>query len=136
MVSHDRYFLDQTVDQLFVFEGDGAVKGFMGNYSQYHDWLEERNKEQHKVQAAAKVDTRENRPTATERKQKRSFKEQKEYEQLAVDIENLEKEKKELTAQLENQTDYQEIDRIGKRLSEINDLLDEKEMRWLELDEI
>ena len=136
VVSHDRYFLDQTVDQLFVFEGDGAVKGFMGNYSQYHEWLDEKNKEMHKVQVAERVDTRENRPKASERSKKRSFKEQKEYEQLAIDIENLEKEKKELTSQLENQTDYQEIDKIGKRLTEINDLLDEKEMRWLELDEI
>lgn len=136
VVSHDRYFLDQTVDQLFVFEGDGAVKGFMGNYSQYHDWLVEKSKEEHKVQVAAKTDTRENRPSATERSRKRSFKEQKEYEQLAIDIENLENEKKQLTSKLENQTDYQEIDKIGKRLTEINGLLDEKELRWLELDEI
>lgn len=136
VVSHDRYFLDRTVDQLFVFEGDGAVKGFMGNYSQYHEWLEEKNKAIHKAQAAEKTDTRENRPKATERNKKRSFKEQKEYEQLSKDIEDLETEKKELTAQLELRTDYQEIDKIGKRLTEINDLLDEKEMRWLELDEI
>lgn len=136
VVSHDRYFLDQTVDQLFVFEGDGAVKGFMGNYSQYHDWLDAKNKEQHKIQVAERVDTRENRPKATERSKKRSFKEQREYEQLSIDIENLEKEKKSLTLQLENQTDYHEIDKIGKRLTEINDLLDEKETRWLELDDI
>ena len=136
IVSHDRYFLDQTVDQLFVFEGEGKVKGFMGNYSQYHEWLVEKSKEEHKIQAAAKVDTRENRPSATERNRKRSFKEQKEYEQLAIDIENLENEKIELTARLENQTDYQQIDKIGKRLNEINVLLDEKELRWLELDEI
>lgn len=136
VVSHDRYFLDQTVDQLFVFEGEGKVKGFMGNYSQYHEWLVEKSKEEHKIQAAAKVDTRGNRLSATERSRKRSFKEQKEYEQLAIDIDNLENEKKELTSRLENQTDYQEIDKIGKRLNEINDLLDEKELRWLELDEI
>lgn len=136
VVSHDRYFLDQTVDQLFVFEGEGKVKGFMGNYSQYHEWLVEKSKEEHKIQAAAKVDTRENRPSATERNRKRSFKEQKEYEQLAIDIENLENEKIELTSRLENQTDYQQIDKIGKRLNEINGLLDEKELRWLELDEI
>ena len=136
VVSHDRYFLDQTVDQLFVFEGEGKVKGFMGNYSQYHEWLVEKSKEEHKIQAAAKVDTRGNRLSATERSRKRSFKEQKEYEQLAIDIDNLENEKKELTSRLENQTDYQEIDKIGKRLNEINGLLDEKELRWLELDEI
>ena len=136
VVSHDRFFLDQTVDQLFVFEGDGSVKGFMGNYSQYHEWLEDKNKEQHKQQIAEKSDPRENRPRASERKKKRSFAEQKEYEQLSVDIQCLENEKLELASQLENLSDYVEIDKIGKRLNEINALLDEKEMRWLELDEI
>ncbi|MGN0032476.1 MAG: ABC-F family ATP-binding cassette domain-containing protein [Candidatus Limimorpha sp.] len=136
VVSHDRYFLDQTVDQLFVFEGNGTVKGFMGNYSQYHEWLEDKNKELHRQQAAEKTDFRENRPRAVERKKKRSFKEQKEYEQLSADIQNLEEEKTELASQLENQSDYKEIDRIGKRLAEINALLDEKELRWLELDDI
>lgn len=136
VVSHDRFFLDQTVDQLFVFEGDGSVKGFMGNYSQYHEWLEDKNKEQHKQQIAEKSDLRENRPRASERKKKRSFAEQKEYEQLSVDIQCLENEKLELASRLENLSDYVEIDKIGKRLNEINALLDEKEMRWLELDEI
>lgn len=136
VVSHDRFFLDQTVDQLFVFEGDGSVKGFMGNYSQYHEWLEDKNKVQHKQQIAEKSDPRENRPRASERKKKRSFAEQKEYEQLSVDIQCLENEKLELASRLENLSDYVEIDKIGKRLNEINALLDEKEMRWLELDEI
>ena len=136
VVSHDRFFLDQTVDQLFVCEGDGSVKGFMGNYSQYHEWLEDKNKEQHKQQIAEKSDPRENRPRASERKKKRSFAEQKEYEQLSVDIQCLENEKLELASRLENLSDYVEIDKIGKRLNEINALLDEKEMRWLELDEI
>ena len=136
VVSHDRFFLDQTVDQLFVFEGDGSVKGFMGNYSQYHEWLEDKNKEQHKQQIAEKSDPRENRPRASERKKKRSFAEQKEYEQLSVDIQCLENEKLDLASRLENLSDYVEIDKIGKRLNEINALLDEKEMRWLELDEI
>ena len=136
VVSHDRFFLDQTVDQLFVFEGDGSVKGFMGNYSQYHEWLEDKNKEQHKQQIAEKSDPRENRPRASERKKKRSFAEQKEYEQLSVDIQCLENEKLELASRLENLSDYVEIDKIGKRLNEINALLDEKEMGWLELDEI
>ena len=136
VVSHDRFFLDQTVDQLFVFEGDGSVKGFMGNYSQYHEWLEDKNKEQHKQQIAEKSDPRENRPRASERKKKRSFAEQKEYEQLSVDIQCLENEKLELASRLENLSDYVEIDKIGKRLNEINALLDEKEMHWLELDEI
>lgn len=136
VVSHDRYFLDQTVDQLFVFEGDGKVKGFMGNYSQYHDYLEEKNKEEKKVIAAQKQETRMEKPKATERKKKRTYKEQQEYEQLAKDIESLEMEKEEITVKMQEQIDYQEIERLGKRLNEIKDLLDEKEIRWLELDEI
>ena len=136
VVSHDRFFLDETVDQLFVFEGDGKVKGFMGNYSQYHEYLENKTKEEKREIAAQKQETRSERPAATERKKKRTYKEQQEYEQLAKDIENLENEKKELTAKLEQQLDYKEIEKIGNRISEISDLIDEKELRWLELDEI
>lgn len=136
VVSHDRYFLDQTVDQLFVFEGDGKVKGFMGNYSQYHDYLEEKNKEEKREIAAQKQEARVDKPKATERKKKRTYKEQQEYEQLAKDIEALEVEKEEIATKMQQQMDYQEIEKLGKRMNEINDLLDEKEMRWLELDEI
>jgi len=136
VVSHDRYFLDQTVDQLFVFEGDGKVKGFMGNYSQYHDYLEKKNKEEKREIAAQKQEARVDKPKAVERKKKRTYKEQQEYEQLAKDIEDLEVEKEEIATKMQEQMDYQEIEKLGKRLNEINDLLDEKEMRWLELDEI
>ena len=135
VVSHDRFFLDQTVDQLFVFEGNGKVKGFMGNYSQYHEYLEEKNKEERREQATQKQDSRVEKPS-TERKKKRSYKEQKEYEQLAKEIETLENEKAELTAKMQEQPDYQELDRMGKRMNEITELIDEKELRWLELDEI
>ena len=136
VVSHDRFFLDETVDQLFVFEGDGKVKGFMGNYSQYREYLENKTKEEKREQAAQKQETRAAEKPATERKKKRTYKEQQEYEQLARDIETLETEKKELTARLEQQLDYQELEKIGNRISEITDLIDEKELRWLELDEI
>lgn len=136
VVSHDRFFLDETVDQLFVFEGDGKIKGFMGNYSQYHDYLEEKNKEEKKEIAAQKQEARVEKPKATERKKKRTYKEQQEYECLAKEIETLEVEKEELTSKMQGQLDYQELDKLGKRMNEINDLLDEKEMRWLELDEI
>ena len=136
VVSHDRYFLDQTVDQLFVFEGDGKVKGFMGNYSQYHEYLEEKNKEEKREIAAQKQEARVDKPKAVERKKKKTYKEQQEYEQLAKDIEALEVEKEEIAIKMQEQMDYQEIEKLGKRLNEINDLLDEKEMRWLELDEI
>lgn len=136
VVSHDRYFLDETVDQLFVFEGDGKVKGFMGNYSQYHDFMEERNKELKKEIATQKQENRAEKPKTSERKKKRTYKEQQEYEQLARDMESLEIEKEQLTSKMQEQLDFQELDRIGKRINEINGILDEKEMRWLELDEI
>lgn len=136
VVSHDRFFLDETVDQLFVFEGEGKIKGFMGNYSQYHDYLEEKNKEERKEIAAQKQEARIEKPKSTERKKKRSYKEQQEYERLANEIETLEKEKEELTSKMQEQLDYQELDKLGKRMNEINELLDEKELRWLELDEI
>ena len=136
VVSHDRYFLDQTVDQLFVFEGDGKVKGFMGNYTQYHDYIEEKSKEEKREQAIQKQESRVDKPKSAERKKKRSYKEQKEYDQLTQEIEDLELEKETLTLKMQEQLDYQELDKIGKRINEINDLLDEKELRWLELDEI
>ena len=136
VVSHDRFFLDETVDQLFVFEGDGKVKGFMGNYSQYHEYIENKNKEEKRELAAQKQEARTEKPTTTERKKKRSYKEQQEYEQLTKDIAALEIEKEELTVKMEQQLDYQELEKIGNRISEITELIDEKELRWLELDEI
>ncbi len=136
VVSHDRYFLDQTVDQLFVFEGDGKVKGFMGNYTQYHDYIEEKSKEEKREQAIQKQESKPDKPKSAERKKKRSYKEQKEYDQLTREIEDLELEKETLTFKMQEQLDYQELDKIGKRINEINELLDEKELRWLELDEI
>lgn len=136
VVSHDRYFLDQTVDQLFVFEGDGKVKGFMGNYTQYHDYIEEKSKEERREQAIQKQESKPDKPKSAERKKKRSYKEQKEYDQLTQEIEDLELEKETLTLKMQDQLDYQELDKIGKRINEINELLDEKELRWLELDEI
>lgn len=133
IVSHDRCFLDSTVDQLFVFQGNGEVKGFMGNYSQYHQWIEERNKELAQIELSSKFKT----VTRTvERKRKKTFKEQKEYESLTIELAELENEKKDITAKLETVTDYAEIEKLGRRMLEIDALVDEKELRWLELDEI
>ncbi len=133
IVSHDRCFLDSTVDQLFVFQGNGEVKGFMGNYSQYHQWMEEKNKELAQIELSSKPKT----VTRTvERKRKKTFKEQKEYESLTIELADLENEKKDITAKLETVTDYAEIEKLGRRMLEIDALVDEKELRWLELDEI
>ena len=134
VVSHDRFFMDEVVDQLFVFQGDGNVRGFMGNYSQYKDYLDAKQKEERKEKAAEKKD--DPRPVKQREKGKRSFKEQREYEQLALEMESLETEKANLTEALNIETDYQKLQEMGNRLQEIKDLLDEKELRWLELDEI
>ena len=134
MVSHDRFFMDQVVDQLFVFQGDGMVKGFMGNYSQYKDYLDAKQREERKEKSAQKKE--EPRPVKQREKVKRSFKEQREYETLAQEMEALEQEKANLTEAINSETDYQKLHDMGNRLQEIKDLLDEKELRWLELDEI
>ena len=134
VVSHDRFFMDEVVDQLFVFQGDGNVKGFMGNYSQYKDYLDAKQKEERKEKAAEKKD--DPRPVKQREKGKRSFKEQREYENLTKEMADLEIEKQTLTEALNTETDYQKLHEMGNRLQEIKDLLDEKELRWLELDEI
>ncbi|MCR4847886.1 MAG: ABC-F family ATP-binding cassette domain-containing protein [Bacteroidales bacterium] len=137
VVSHDRHFMDEVVDQLFVFQGDGRVKGFMGNYSQYKEYLQE--KEQEERQAARKADANkvveESLRKAPREKKKRSFKEEREYQQLTEDIATLEAEKEQIHQTMGGVTDYQKLQEMGNRLEEIKDLLDEKELRWLELDE-
>ncbi len=135
VVSHDRYFMDEVVDQLFVFQGDGKVKGFMGNYSQYKNYLKERETEQRKVQATQKKTEKEQSRTVRE-KTKRSFKEDREYNELTKEIAALEDEKRLIGEQLNQETDYQKLHAMGIRLQEIGALLDEKELRWLELDEL
>lgn len=134
VVSHDRFFMDEVVDQLFVFQGDGKVKGYMGNYSQYKDYLLEKEKQQRQEQTARKVVEEPAVKTAREKK-KRSFKEEREFAQLTADIAALEAEKDQIHQSMAEVSDYQKLQEMGKRLQEIKDLLDEKELRWLELDE-
>ena len=134
VVSHDRFFMDEVVDQLFVFQGDGNVKGFMGNYSQYKDYLKEKEQLERQQQTTRKVEEEPAKKTVREKK-KRSFKEEREFAQLTTDIAALEAEKEQIHQEMANVTDYQQLQDMGSRLQEIKDLLDEKEMRWLELDE-
>jgi ATP-binding cassette subfamily F protein uup len=135
MVTHDRYFMDQVVDQLFVFEGQGRVRGFVGTYSEYRDIsasrdIEERKTEQPKPDSGPK-------PEKPVKVQKRTFREQKEFEALDQEISMLEKEKSECMAILNNSNlPYEELRRISERLTFIESELDIKTMRWLELDEI
>lgn len=134
VVSHDRFFMDQVVDQLFVFQGDGNVKGFMGNYSQYKEWIDAKQKEERKEKTAQKP--QDTRPVKQREKVKRTFKEQREYEQLSEEIAALETEKQNIEETLNTESEYQKLQQMGNRLQEIKNLLDEKELRWLELDEI
>ncbi len=142
IVSHDRYFMDRLIDHMFVFEGDGMIRDFPGNYTQYRIWQKEqerREAEERKLQA---VDTAQLAATVEEattqkpkEKKKLSYKEQREFEQLEKDIPALEKEKAELTEKMSTNLPYEELEAVSKRMIEITTALEEKEMRWLELSE-
>ena len=132
VISHDRYFLDNIVDHLFVFEGDGIIKDFPGNYSDYRKWLEEFSKEK---ESTNKQPEKKSEKHKTERQPKMTFKERKEFEQLTVDIEYLNSEKDELDALFNSGSEIPDIIEKSARYNEIKEMLDEKEMRWLELSE-
>lgn len=140
IVSHDRYFMDQVVDQLFVFEGNGVVKGFVGNYSDYREACDLKEKESRALMASAKSQKQteqKNQGSSQQRKTKRSYKEQLEYEQIENDIDALEKEKVALVQKLNDSSiGYIELEKASNRIAEIDRTVDEKMMRWLELDEI
>lgn len=144
IVTHDRYFMDKLVDHLFVFEGDGVVRDFPGNYTEYRDkkeW-EERNKivaaaEPVVVQKEEKVVEAPKPVEPVAAKRKASFKEKFEYEQLEKDIATLEKEKETLSEKLNSGiTDHTEIMNCSERIAKIITELDEKGLRWLELSEM
>ncbi|MGZ5220831.1 MAG: ATP-binding cassette domain-containing protein, partial [Chitinophagaceae bacterium] len=140
IVSHDRYFMDRLVDHLFVFEGDGVVNNFPGNYSQYREWL--KDKEQLPVsnfKLPVLNDRSEepgNQQPVTGNKKKPSFKEKREYELLEKEIADLTTEKEIINSKLNNSnTPFEELQRLSFRIGEITALLDAKELRWLELSE-
>lgn len=133
LVSHDRYFMDHLVDQLFVFEGDGRIMLFNGNYSDYREWLDE--KEILEKEAPKERVVVETKSDSTARKA--SFKERKEYEEIQAELDRLEREKGQVTEQMNSGiADHGKLIELGKRIEEISRLLDEKTARWMELDEI
>ena len=136
IVSHDRFFMDRTVDHTFVFTGDGHVKDFPGNYSEYRAWKQRH--EQEAAQLAREQETAKPKENtwANRSEQKRlSYKEQRELEQLTADIEALNKEKAELDALFASGETLDDVATKAARYQEVKDLLDEKELRWLELSE-
>ena len=134
IVSHDRFFMDRTVDHTFVFTGQGHVKDFPGNYSEYRAWKQRH--EQEAAQLAKEQETAKPKENtwANRSEQKRlSYKEQRELEQLNADMEALNKEKAELDALFASGETLDDVAAKAARYQEVKDLLDEKEMRWLEL---
>jgi ATP-binding cassette subfamily F protein uup len=133
IVSHDRYFMDRLVDHLFVFEGEGVISDFPGNYSQYREWQKQKEiaePEEMKPEATKSTQT----PAI---KRKLSYKEQREFEQLEKELADLEKERKEISEKLAavNLT-FNELQQLSERIGIIANLIDEKEMRWLELSDV
>ena len=132
VISHDRYFLDNIIDHLFVFEGNGVIKDFPGNYSDYRNWKNEFDKEN---KEASKPKEKTNEKPKTERQAKMTFKERKEFEQLAIEIEELTTEKESLDKLFNSGQEIPDILEKSARYNELKEILDEKEMRWLELSE-
>lgn len=145
VISHDRFFLDSIADHLFVFEGDGVVKDFPGNYTEYRQWRDNRDREDKEARAAqanaaAKVPaTESDAPRISrgglERAPKLTFKERKELESLTTEIDALTAEKAQLEAIFNSGEEIADIAERSARYTEVSDLLDEKELRWLELSE-
>jgi ATP-binding cassette subfamily F protein uup len=136
IVSHDRYFMDKTVDHLLVFQGDGVVKDFPGNYTQYREWSALQPKESSSTKVGNDTaDTKKSYRNDTRRRM--TFKEKMEFEQLTKTIEALEAEQHQIEDALCSGTlSIDELTEKSKRLPQLKDELDEKSMRWLELSEI
>ena len=146
VISHDRFFLDSIADHLFVFEGDGKVRDFPGNYTEYRQWRDAREKEARTVQnprrnSSPAADADGSAQTARvsrggiERAPKLTFKERKELEALTEEIDRLTEEKQELERLFNSGEVVADIDSKSRRYTELASLLDDKEMRWLELSE-
>lgn len=133
LVSHDRYFMDHLVEQLFVFEGDGKISVFNGNYTDYRDWLEEKEANEAVVTVEKpKEVVKESSPS-----RKSSFKDKKEYDEVQKEIEALEKEKKSATEKLNDSSlGHEQLVELGKKIQQLDQQLEAKTTRWLELDEI
>ena len=139
VVSHDRYFMDKVVDHILVFKGNGVIKDFPGNYTQYREWQQLKNKEENdqKKKNDKPEETHQSKRINHDSSRRLTYKEKREFEQLTTEIAQLEKEQKEIEEQLCSGTlNIDELTTKSKRLPEIKSLLDEKEMRWLELSEL
>jgi len=141
VVSHDRFFMDKIVDHLFVFEGDGMISDFPGNYTIYRNEMEEKNRLEQKTQdknseKKAKTESR-TKPEDANVKKKLSFKEKREMEELVIEMEKLEAEKLQLESDFQSgDFGHEQLHEKSNKLMQLKSLLDEKELRWLELSEL
>ena len=136
VVSHDRYFMDKVVDHLLVFQGQGDIRDFPGNYSDYRDWKQAKEERERQEAKPQREDKKPERTRANDRR-RLTFKERREMEQLELDIAALEAEKKQIEEALCSGTlSVAELTEKSRRLPVLNDELDEKSMRWLELSEV
>lgn len=136
VISHDRFFMDRCVDHTFVFMGDGVIKDFPGNYSEYRAWREAHEKEE-ATALKQKAESKPAKPRSNNRdnSQKLSFKEKREFEELTESIERLTKEKEELFNLFNSGEQIDDVATKASRFEEVKELLDEMELRWLELSE-
>ena len=135
IISHDRFFMDRTVDHIFVFEGNGVIKDFPGNYSDYRYWKTEHDKQ---IAEQQRIENRRNEPAT--RQQNRSenrmtFKERKEFESLTAELEELNSEKANLEELFNSGSVIEDMATKAKRYNDLKEIIDEKEFRWLELSE-
>ena len=136
IVSHDRYFLDKCVDHIFVFEGNGRIKDFVGHYSEYREYVKEKEATERSEQRNTAPQKPQQQRTHDTSKRKLSFKEQRELEQLEIDLATLGQERTTLENEISSGTlPYDRLSEVSKRIEELIALIDEKEMRWLELSE-
>ena len=137
VISHDRYFTDKVVDHLLVFHGEGDIQDFPGNYTQYRDYQKLKSKEEDDRRQEEKKPKRERADYRNETRRKMTYKEKMEFERLEKEMGELEQEREQLEAALCSGTlSIDELTEKSKRLPEVKELIDEKEMRWLELSEI
>ena len=137
IVSHDRFFMDKIVDHLLVFQGEGEIKDFPGNYSQFREWQQLKPKEENNAKNVASDEKKEKREFVGEQRRKKTYKEKREFEQLEKDIAALEAEQQQIEQELcSGNLSIEQLTEKSKRLPIIKEELEEKEMRWLELSEI
>lgn len=137
IISHDRYFMDKIIDHLLVFEGQGRIKDFPGNYTQYREWASLQPQEKAPTASNSKEDSDPKKNYRNDTKRKLSYKEKREFEQLEEEIIQLEEEQKSLEDALSgSELSVEEITEKSKRLASLKNQLDEKSFRWLELSEL